>query len=126
MFTVRVSLTRLIRGYLDNFPFNLWPQPELSFVRPPCLPGEPQLVFFGVPGPGRSKECDAEPKKLRVNVGKGSVGAEPAAAMLPASPYVDADVDILETLGDLHEGGVKSEEVLCYEGRVIWMPLDEC
>ena len=125
MLAVGLTGARLIRGHLDDLAVDFRPQPELPLVRPPRLPGEPRLVLFAFPGPGRAEEGDAESKELRIDVSESSVGAEAAAPVLPASPYVDADVDVLETLCDLCDGGVKREEVLCYERRIGGAPLDD-
>lgn len=124
MLAVGLTGARLVRGYLNDLAFDLRPQPELPLVRPPRLPGEPWLVLFAFPGPGRAEEGDAESKELRIDVSERSVGAEAAAPVLPSSPYVDADVDILEAFRDFYDGGVKREEVLCYERWIVGAPLD--
>ena len=95
MLAVRLASAGLVRRYLDGLPLNLGTQPELSFVRPPALPGEPWLVLFGLPGPGGAKERDTESEELRIDVCESSVRAKTAAAVLPTAPYVDADVDVL-------------------------------
>ena len=73
-------------------------QPEKPLVRPPGGPVPSWLVLLALPRPRGAEKGDAHSCGWRFDVLEGPVAPQASTAVRPATPDVDACVDVLQGL----------------------------